>query len=477
VVTLVKEGPAAAWEKIKEQLSDLKDMVMQGIMDFVVETVVKKAVAKVLSLLVPGGAFIQAIVSIYDTIMVFVDKLAKIIQVAKAFLDSMMEIASGAIGNAANKVETTLAGLLTLAINFLAGFLGLGKIADKVMNIINTKVRQPIDKALDKVIDWIVTMAKKLFGAAKGAAGKLVDWFKEKETITTDEGESHSVYFSGEGGSAQLMVASAPQELQAFLDSKADEAKKDPKKAAALAKTKPLMTQIKALSKLPADQQRLKDAEFRAAFNAIGESLTVLLGGGNWGTEENPLPLDYPKRPASAYPVLFFGPKSEKRIPQGLLEDKAIAKIRDLLTDDEDKAWKAQGRAITAYQPTTPGQSLPDGGPSIGIESDYQIAVGKKVPYKPGHTEGGGKINSALKPYGYRAGKEDNDGDHVVEMQIGGPNEIPNLWPLIKGENRASGATLAGVKVSPEGKDMTLEQAYNKKKKQLWLIIVKTKSL
>jgi hypothetical protein len=178
VVTLVKEGPAAAWEKIKEQLSSLKDMVMQGIMDFVVETVVKKAVAKVLSLLVPGGAFIQAIVSIYDTIMVFVDKLAQIGQVAKAFLDSMMEIASGAIGNAANKVESTLAGLLTLAINFLAGFLGLGKIADKVMNIINTKVRQPIDKALDKVIDWIVTMAKKLFAKVFG---------KDKKDERTDE--------------------------------------------------------------------------------------------------------------------------------------------------------------------------------------------------------------------------------------------------------------------------------------------------
>jgi len=164
VVTLVTEGPAAAWEKIKDMLSNLQDMVMQGIMDFIIETVVKKAVAKIVSLLVPGGAFIQAIISIYDTIKVFIEKLAKIIQVVKAFLDSMMEIAAGAIAGAAKKVENTLAGLLTLAISFLAGFLGLGGIAAKVMDIINTKVRQPIDKALDKVIDWIVMMAKKLFG-------------------------------------------------------------------------------------------------------------------------------------------------------------------------------------------------------------------------------------------------------------------------------------------------------------------------
>jgi hypothetical protein len=165
VKKLITEGPAAAWEEIKSQLSNLKDMVMQGIMDYIIETVVKKAVAKVLSLLVPGGAFIQAIISIYDTVMVFIAKLKKIIQVAMAFLDSMMAIANGAIGAAAAKVESVLAGLLTLAISFLAGFLGLGKIADKVMNIINTKVRAPVDKAIDFVINWIVTTAKKLFAA------------------------------------------------------------------------------------------------------------------------------------------------------------------------------------------------------------------------------------------------------------------------------------------------------------------------
>jgi hypothetical protein len=168
VKKLVTEGPAAAWEEIKSQLSNLKDMVMEGIMNFIVETVVKKAIAKVIGLLVPGGAFIQAIISIYDTVMVFIAKLKKIIQVAIAFLDSMMAIANGVIGAAAAKVESTLAGLLVLAISFLAGFLGLNKIADKVMNIINTKVRAPVDKAIDFVINWIVTTAKSLFKALFG---------------------------------------------------------------------------------------------------------------------------------------------------------------------------------------------------------------------------------------------------------------------------------------------------------------------
>jgi hypothetical protein len=178
VVTLVTQGPAAAWDKIKDQLANLKDLVIGGITDFVVEMVVQKAVPKLVAMFIPGAGFISAIVSIYDTIMVFVNKISQIAQVVSGFIDSIVVIAGGAIGAAATRVETTLAGVLSLAINFLTGFAGLGKVADKVMGVIN-KVRAPIDKALDWLINWIVTMAKKLFAKVfgrkdeKGATGDV----------------------------------------------------------------------------------------------------------------------------------------------------------------------------------------------------------------------------------------------------------------------------------------------------------------
>lgn len=53
-----------------------------------------------------------------------------------------------------HNVESTLDGLLTLAMNFLEGFVGLGRVADKVMKIVKTKVWTPIDKALEFVITW-----------------------------------------------------------------------------------------------------------------------------------------------------------------------------------------------------------------------------------------------------------------------------------------------------------------------------------
>jgi hypothetical protein len=472
VQTLVKDGPAAAWEQIKGELGNLRDLVFQSVMSFLVETVITKAVEKLASLLVPAAAFIQAILSIYNTIMVFVQKLAKIIQVVKAFLDGMMEIAAGSIGGAAAKVESTLAGLLALSINFLAGFLGLNNVAAKVMGIINDKVRAPIDKALDKAIAWIVAMAKKLFASGKAAVAGAIGWWKQKLSLTADDGEAHSLYFSGEGASARLMVASAPMELRAFLASKAEDAAKDPAKAAAIRAIEPYMAKLEALDKLPQDQQQAQDAVFRATFNAIGPQLTILLGGGNWGTEANPVGIDYTKRPASSYPVIYCGPKCENRIPQDLLAARKIAEIEKLLTPAELAAW-GPAKPIVAYPPTPP-KPLPDGSGPVGIAPTYQIAVGKKILYKPGSTEGGGLINRTFRPYGYRAQAEGKDGDHVVEMQLGGPNILPNLWPLDASENRSSGSLLSRLTVKPAGRTMTLQQAHAARNNQLWIIITKT---
>lgn len=164
VKALVTGGPAAAWEVIKDKLTSLKDTIVQGIISFVTESIVTKAVPKLIAMFIPGAGFISAIISIYDTIKVFIAKISKIIQVVTAFINSIVAIAAGNIGAAAAKVESILGGLLSLAISFLAGFVGLGKVTGKVMEVIN-KVRGVVDKAIDAAIAWIVSKAKALFAA------------------------------------------------------------------------------------------------------------------------------------------------------------------------------------------------------------------------------------------------------------------------------------------------------------------------
>jgi hypothetical protein len=217
VATLVTQGPAAAWDKIKDQLASLKDTVIGGIISMVIEMIAKKAIPKIVAMFIPGAGFISAILSIYDLVMVVVSKLSKIAQVGAAFVNSIVQIAAGAIGAAANKVESVLAGLLSLAISFLAGFAGLGKVADKVMGVIN-KVRAPIDKALDALIGWIVRMAKAFVGKLRSAAGKLFNWAATKSGFKDDEGRGHSIYVQAGGGAPKLMIASDPMAAGQFLD-------------------------------------------------------------------------------------------------------------------------------------------------------------------------------------------------------------------------------------------------------------------
>lgn len=231
VVALVKGGPAAAWEIIKDKLTGLKDMVIDGIISFVVETVVTKAVPKLISMFIPGAGFISAIVSIYDTVMVFVNKLAKIVAAVKAFVDSIVAIAAGQVEGAAEKVESTLGGLVSLAISFLAGFLGLGNVAAKISAVIH-KVRDVVDKAIGAAVTWIVGKAKALFGKlfgggkdkkeeggnpkwAAGVAGVTADVEKmEKEGATLEQIQGRIPEWQKTYGFTQLNLTSQGDEFE-----------------------------------------------------------------------------------------------------------------------------------------------------------------------------------------------------------------------------------------------------------------------
>jgi hypothetical protein len=179
VVALVKGGPAAAWEVIKDKLAGLRDTILQGVISFVTESIVKAAIKRLIGFLVPGGAFIQAILTIVDTVTVFVQKLKDIAAVVAAFIDSIAAIANGQIGAAAGRVEAALGSALNVVVAFLARFVGLGKVTDKVVAVV-TKLQARVDKALDAAIAWIVAKAKALFSALFGKRenkkdGKEVD--------------------------------------------------------------------------------------------------------------------------------------------------------------------------------------------------------------------------------------------------------------------------------------------------------------
>ncbi|MEB4591028.1 hypothetical protein VSS37_08575, partial [Candidatus Thiothrix sp. Deng01] len=167
LVTLIKDGPMAAWEQIKAELSELKDQLIGQITQMISTEVVKAAVVKLVSMLNPAGAVVQAILAIYNTVSFFIQKAQQIAAVVASFIDSIAAIAAGQIMPAAKRVEQTLANTLVVVIAFLAKFAGLGGIPDKVVGIIR-KIRQPIDKGMDKIVGWLGGMLKKLGNALTG---------------------------------------------------------------------------------------------------------------------------------------------------------------------------------------------------------------------------------------------------------------------------------------------------------------------
>ena len=303
VVTLVRDGPAAAWDKIKDQLGNLKDMVIGGITDFVVGMVVKKAIPKLIAMFIPGAGFISAILTIYDTIMVFVNKIKTIARVVTSFIESIVQIANGQTDAAANRIETALAGVLSLSINFAAGFAGLGKVADAVKGVFE-KLRAPFEKATDFLANLIAKLAtpfiakgKALVAKGKEALGKLFNWATVDKNFKDAKGHDHRVFVDPKATPPRLMVASNEMAAEAFLDafikSKAasfatkNKAKIDSARNA-IAAAKPLIGQIdSAQKKQPPDDATL--AKLSPALlektTAVADALRLLVGEGELSVE------------------------------------------------------------------------------------------------------------------------------------------------------------------------------------------------
>jgi hypothetical protein len=168
ISALITGGPAALWEKIKEFLGNLKEMVIDALQNWVVETVIKSAITKLATMFNPVGAIVQAIITIYNTVMFFIERINQILDLVEAIVNSVYKIAVGDIGSAANWVEQALARTIPVIIGFLARLLGLGGLSDKIKSVIQ-KIQATVDRAIDKLIEKIVAGIGKLLG--KGASG------------------------------------------------------------------------------------------------------------------------------------------------------------------------------------------------------------------------------------------------------------------------------------------------------------------
>ncbi len=171
IKALIEGGVAKLWEQVQQDLSSLKEMVIGAIQDWLIETIVKQATIKLLSFFNPAGAFVQAVMAIYNLVVFLVERASQIMAFVEAVINSVSDIAKGNISSAANWIEASLARMIPLVIGFLARLIGLGGISQKIKEFI-TKVQDKVDKAIDKAIGKVVGFVKKMFGKLTGKENK-----------------------------------------------------------------------------------------------------------------------------------------------------------------------------------------------------------------------------------------------------------------------------------------------------------------
>ena len=243
-----KEGVAGLWEHLKEQFTDLKEVVMDAIRDLIVSKVIDAGIKWILGLLNPAGAFIKACMLIIDIVKFFVERAAQIFELVQAFIDAIKAIANGGVGAVAKAIERALIKAIPVLIGFLAALVGVTGLTSKVQKIVK-KIRKRIDKAINKIIKKAKKGFKKLVktgkAKVKGAVAGILNWLGIKKTFKGDDGEEHKLYFK-KGSKPMLIVESDPINIDKLIAENLPKAKGKQKDdlLAAKAKKKALVAYI-----------------------------------------------------------------------------------------------------------------------------------------------------------------------------------------------------------------------------------------
>ncbi|MDI5920401.1 DUF4157 domain-containing protein [Halomonas sp. LR5S13] len=167
VKILVKEGFLGIWQRVLEMIEGFKTTVIDGIRDFVINTIVMGAVSWIAGLSNPVGAIVKVALSIYNMIKTFLERLDQIMEIANSIFSSIGAIAKGKVKDAADFIEKTIAGAIPVFLAFVAAVIPVTGITKTIRTIIK-KLQAPVKKAMTKMVTFLVKKAKKLFSKILG---------------------------------------------------------------------------------------------------------------------------------------------------------------------------------------------------------------------------------------------------------------------------------------------------------------------
>ena len=224
VSTLIERGPEGIFEMIQEQLNpeNILSMVLDAAKDFLIERLIRAVAVRILGMLNPAGAILQAIELIYRVVSWVFNNAASIFALVETVVNGAADLVAGNIGGMANAVEGALARLIPPVIDFLAGLLGFGDLPDKIADVIRG-FQARVERVLDRVIGFLATQARRLLSAV-GLGGREQPQQGEHgdgeigETVRFSAGgEAHRLWVDTSGTRATVKMASQERTLAEHL--------------------------------------------------------------------------------------------------------------------------------------------------------------------------------------------------------------------------------------------------------------------
>lgn len=236
---LIEQGPKGIWDEFKAKMKDFDfvGFLISSAISWLTQKLVQKATEWLISLCDVTGItpIIKSCIAIYDTIQEIVKRAKEILKLIDTVLDGLGSIVKGAIEVGANFVEKALAKSLPLGISLAAAAAGLGGIGKKIKEILD-KVNLKIDEAIDKIINGAVDLILSAWQVIKQVAStikdKIMGWWKAKVDFTGNDNKAHKIYFKGDENSAVMTIESKPMTFQGFLDEYGKNIPDDKKKLA-----------------------------------------------------------------------------------------------------------------------------------------------------------------------------------------------------------------------------------------------------
>ncbi|MFF8614579.1 hypothetical protein ACF07K_18250, partial [Streptomyces sp. NPDC015350] len=151
-----------------------------------------------------------------DIVTFIVNQGAQIADFVNAVLDAVIAIANGGPAGVPKMVETALATSVPLLIGFLASLLGIGNLANKVKSVFHA-VAKPVNRAIDKIINLITKVGKKLWAKIDEKKNRKPDRGKtnknKEQELPTAKAEAKSITHS------HNISGESPERLKSTLNS------------------------------------------------------------------------------------------------------------------------------------------------------------------------------------------------------------------------------------------------------------------